>query len=446
LDPKGPKLTPLPTPVPKTGLPDDLVTDVLFIWNFLFVFRSPFVFLPCLILPSDELHLKPIPFDDLVNVLNFSASDSFVLVEIMSSLLRLLLRDHSLAVQISSQVPSHLNFASKDSEKTALENLKESACVERHRDWGYNGLKLLPKKIRVDVVDGLRWQSVLRCILPRLPIYKDLLRASDPSFDMLLALELREGAEGDGYKGSNKDWAHAILANLADELQLVTDALAKIESNEFYCLTLLQKLSILRQLCLACYDCVPVRHLLSKHHEERNQSVAHLNAVRNSQKRAHRQVSAGMKARAMEECRKVNAANLKGGKKSTKKNPLDPSPVQLNAMLDDLLLMDSVKVNVVMEPPDNTRSDSSSTPKGSRAHAAEEEKRKKDRELTKKMRDDALFYLESAIESGRDRDVRESIRYAKQAGLEGKLSDGKVYCHPMLFKVRGSLYLFFTTF
>jgi hypothetical protein len=378
----------------------------------------------------------------LVNVLNFSASDSFVLVEILSSLLRLLLRDHSLAVQISSQVPSHVNFASKETEKTALENLKESACVERHRDWSYNGLKLLPKKIRVDVVDGLRWQSVLRCVLPRLPIFKDLLRASDPSFDMLLALELREGAEGDGYKGSNKDWAYGILANMAEELELVSDALTKIESNEFYSLSLLQKLSILRQLCLACYDCAPVRHLLAKHHEERNQSVANLNAVRNSQKRALRQVSAEMKARATEECRKVNAANLSKGKKSTKKNPLDPSPAQLNAMLDDLILMDSVKVNVVMEPPDDkTGADSSSTPKGSRAYTAEEEKKKRERELTAKMREDALFYLESAMESGRDKDVRESIRYAKQAGLEGKLPDGKVYCHPMLFKVNTAPWL-----
>ena len=311
--------------------------------------------------------------------------------------------------------------------------------VERHRDWSYNGLKLLPKKIRVDVVDGLRWQSVLRCVLPRLPIFKDLLRASDPSFDMLLALELREGPEGDGYKGSNKDWAHALLANLADELNLVADALTKIESNEFYSLSLLQKLTILRQLCLACYDCAPVRHLLSKHHEERNQSVAHLNAVRNSQKKALRQVSAAMKARATEECRKVNAANLSKGKKSTKKNPLEPTPAQLNAMLDDLILMDSVKVNIIMEPPDDkVRADSSSTTKGSRAYAADEEKKRRDRELTKKMREDALLYLESAMESGRDKDTRESIRYAKQAGLEGKLSDGKVYCHPMLFKVHSS--------
>jgi hypothetical protein len=158
--------------------------------------------------------------------------------------------------------------------------------------------------------------------------------------------------------------------------------------------------------------------------------------VRNSQKRALRQVSVAMKTRAIEECRKINAANQSKGKKSTKKNPLDPTPAQLNAMLDDLLLMDSVKVHVVMEPPDqNTRTDSVSTPKGSRAYAAEEDKKKKERELTNTMRTDALAYLESALESGRERDVRESIRYAKQAGLEGKLPDGKVYCHPTLFKV-----------
>jgi hypothetical protein len=385
---------------------------------------------------SDELHLSPIAFDDLVRTLNLSSSDSVALVEIVTSLLRLLLRDHSLAVQISAQVPSHLNFASRDDEQAALDSMKESACVERHRDWSYNGLKILPRKIRLEAVDGLKWQSVLRCVLPRLPLFKDLLRASDPSFDMLVALELREGLEGDGYKGSNKDWTHSALANLIEELQLLTDAFHQIESHEFYSLSPLQKLSILRHLCLACYDCTPVRQLLESHHDERAQSVAHLNAVRNSQKRALRQVSVAMKTRATEECRKINAANQSKGKKSNKKNPLDPSPAQLNAMLDDLLLMDSVKVHVVMEPPDqDSRADSASTPKGSRAYAAEEEKKKKDREQTNAMRTDALYYLENALESGRERDIRESIRYAKQAGLEGKLPDGKVYCHPTLFKV-----------
>lgn len=386
---------------------------------------------------SDELHLKPIPYDDLLNIINFNTYDSFILVEIITSLLRLLLRDHSLAVQVSTQVPSHLNFASRDDEKTALENMKESACIERHRDWNYNGLKLLPRKIRVDVVDGLRWQSVLRCVLPRLPLHKDLLRASDPSFDMLMALELREGFEGDGYKGSNKDWTYSILANLSEEYQQITAALQNIESAEFYSLPPSQKILILRQLCLACYDSSPVRHLLNKHQEERNQSIAHLNAVKNSHKRAHRQVSADMKSRAIEECRKVNATNQAKGKKSTKKNPLDPSPAQLNAMLDDLILMDSVKIDVIMEPPEDNGTSRSNTPKGSRAYAAEEEKRKKDRDLTKTMRDDAVYYLENALESGREKDIRESIRYAKQAGLEGKLPDGKIYCHPTLFKVRG---------
>lgn len=38
LDPNGPKLTPLPTPAVQTGVSADLLTDVLFIWNFLTVF------------------------------------------------------------------------------------------------------------------------------------------------------------------------------------------------------------------------------------------------------------------------------------------------------------------------------------------------------------------------------------------------------------------------
>ncbi len=387
---------------------------------------------------SEELHLKPFEFDDFVNILNYTTNDSFVLVEIVASLLRLLLRDHSLAVQISSQVPSFLNFASKDSEEKALENMKESALVEQHRDWKYNGLHLLPRKIRVDVVDGLRWQSVLRCVIPRLPSFKDLLRAYDPSFDVLVALEHREGVEGDGYKGSNKDWAYSVTNNMSQELKQLREALDSLESKEFFQLELVQKISILKLLCLASYDCNPVRQLLEKHHEERTNSIAQLNASRNNQKKAHRQESAALKARAIEECRKVNAANkktAKGGKKSTKKNPLDPTPAQLTAMLDDLILMDSIKVHVICEPPVTKDEGKESTSTSRRAFTADEDRKKRDRELTQTMREDAIHYLENALETARDKDVRESIRYAKQAGLEGKLPDGKVYCHPVLFKV-----------
>jgi hypothetical protein len=42
LDPEGPKLTPLPTPVTATGVTEDSLTEVLFIWDFLSVFRCSF--------------------------------------------------------------------------------------------------------------------------------------------------------------------------------------------------------------------------------------------------------------------------------------------------------------------------------------------------------------------------------------------------------------------
>lgn len=111
---------------------------------------------------------------------------------------------------------------------------------------------------------------------------------------MLYALELKEGVEGDGYKTPNKDWTYSIITDMEKEFKLLHESILSLESTEFYLLSLEKKLCILKHLCLACYDCTPVRTLLNQHYEERNQSVANLNAVKNSQKRAHRQVSAAI--------------------------------------------------------------------------------------------------------------------------------------------------------
>lgn len=74
-------------------------------------------------------------------------------------------------------------------------DLLESQTLEQYRDWDYNGLKLVPKKVHRPevIVDALKFQCLLRSAVPRLPSYVELLRANDPQLDALISMENREG-------------------------------------------------------------------------------------------------------------------------------------------------------------------------------------------------------------------------------------------------------------
>lgn len=127
----------------------------------------------------------------------------------------------------------------------------------------------------------------------------------------------------------------------------------------------------------------------------------------------------------------------KGGKDSS----ADPTSAQVNAMVEELMLKESIGVDVVLDTDiyGDDLTDESAGGEGSvavsRAVAAELEKRRKERDHERRMRADAVFYIEQALESGRDRDIRESIKYAKQAGLQGKLPNGQSFCTAALYKV-----------
>ena len=160
--------------------------------------------------------MTPIGIEDFVEVLRFTGATSPVLVEMVCSLIGLLVRDHSMSTRLSTAVPSHLNFASRDSVEDAVKELLESYIVESYQDWEYNGLKLLPRKIRGDVVDGLRWQCVLRALIPRLPSFRDMLRSNDVAFDLLVSSEERAGLFREGHHTPNRDYELGITSNNQD--------------------------------------------------------------------------------------------------------------------------------------------------------------------------------------------------------------------------------------
>jgi hypothetical protein len=168
----------------------------------------------CISVHSKELNLKPVGIEDFVEILHCKSASSPLLTEIFCALMRLLLRDHSISARVSSDIPPHLNFASRDDVKETLDVLKESLTLEAYRDWGYNGLKLLPRKIRVELVDSLRYQSVLRALIPRLPSYRDMLRSRESSLDLLVASEQKEGQFREGYQAPNFDYRYGLTADI----------------------------------------------------------------------------------------------------------------------------------------------------------------------------------------------------------------------------------------
>lgn len=257
----------LPPSVQKlVNVPDALVGDLLYVWDFLTVFNK-------------ELNLKPMLVDEFVELLHYRSSPSPALVEVFVALLRRVYYDHSLCNTIASAVPSHINILSRNSEDDALNDLLDSQKLEQYRDWSYNGLKFLPKKVNrpETLVDALKFQCLLRSTLPRLPSYIELLRANDPQLDALISMENREGKKviygydyfvisffsniaadagvnKDGHNGPNRDTLRSLTTNYTHELQVVNEALRELESKELYQLNLQYKLLLLMHLCRACYD------------------------------------------------------------------------------------------------------------------------------------------------------------------------------------------------
>lgn len=415
-----------------------------------------------------------------MEILHFTKSPSPVLTEMFCSLMRLLLRDHSISAGICSDTPPHLNFASRDDIKVTLDVLDESLIMEAYRDWSYNGLKLLPRKIRPEIVDGLRYQSVLRVLVPRLLSYRDIWRSRDVSLDLLIGSEQNEGLFREGYLTPNFDYKFGITSDFETDHQVwytlvfsclifvlqmqttLSAALSALEHDELFQLPLPQKLALLKQLTVSCYDTSIVRHLLARHADERISAAAAIsNAQKDSKRKVHNDIT-NLKEAAIEECRRVNMTLLNaksskeengevlnsdcvGGpkKKSTggkrHKNPFDPTPSQLSGMIEDLRLRKSLGLDVVLDEYPDDFNELSKAPVGrlltSRAIQAEMDRRRKEVFQAKSIRQDAISFLEKACQSGKEKDIRESIKYAKQAGLEGVLQCGKKFCISALFQV-----------
>ena len=219
---------PLPAAVLQVSsmLPDEYASDAVGVWDFLNVFRSVLSFLDvysfilslsplyvhidssCLslfnqrlllklliyilnvsmlylfILPSKTLQINAISWEDFVDLLKYTGRSSLALTDIFCSVLKIILSDSSVLTKLTATIPRKVNYAYRSSQGEF--ELNPTGEVDFNLldlqqqddfDTDYNGLKLLPRRLRSDAADVLRWQAVLRCILLRLEPVKQLRRA-----------------------------------------------------------------------------------------------------------------------------------------------------------------------------------------------------------------------------------------------------------------------------
>ena len=129
------------------------------------------------------MSMNAIAIDPLIELLGFTGRTSPALTELFCAPLKLLLSDPKLAAKVSAAIPRKLNFSSRSSYKApSSEHGDESTLgyTENDADFDttFNGIRLLPRLLRAELVDSLSWQGVLRAVLLRLEPVKQLRRAA----------------------------------------------------------------------------------------------------------------------------------------------------------------------------------------------------------------------------------------------------------------------------
>jgi hypothetical protein len=174
----------LPLPVPQVQLesvlPEDAIHDAITVWNFFNSFQK-------------QLSVVSISFDDFVELLKFSNWTSQALVDLFSAPLRLVLSDSVSANRLMATLPKKCHFMHRMSDNDGLapeddNGLDRSFSIPSNPviaastnfedfDSQYNGLKLIPRKLKSEMVDSLRWSSVLRSVFLRLEPVRQLRKA-----------------------------------------------------------------------------------------------------------------------------------------------------------------------------------------------------------------------------------------------------------------------------
>ena len=406
-------------------LRQELMAGALQVWDFIFTF-------------GQQLRLAPLELEDLVDLLRFSGRDSAPLAEVFCALLRLLLSDPRVASSLASAIPPHLNFAAR------VRGTNDAGCVTGDR---FNGLRLMPTKLKPELVQPLTWQAVLRTVLPRLQVFQEL--AAHSCFGDASAPGLRDRLQALLVQGEEAARSRAVLERdgrlgfscLPERLlEDLLSAAASLESQEMHALPLPEKLAALRLLCLSCYDTGAVKELLERNCEERvHRLVAAERTARERAQTRPRQPISGRRLELLEQLRSCQAVSLKKAKTKGKKSPSQPSPAELAEAEQQVEAIEAAGVEIIVPqvPAELFQDDSDGIPeelldarqkaqlRHARSRAGGARKR---RALSSVAVAQAEETIRLALESKEDRAIRAAVKYGRAAGLLGEAPDGGVYC------------------
>lgn len=299
-------------------------------------------------------------------------------------------------------------------------------------------------------------------------------------------------------------------ASTVPYMELCLQATKELQEKEFHYLSVELKLVVLKNLVLTCYDCEAIQDKVAANAEEKANQIAQNNKLKWEEKKRFREASKAVKDLAIEKCRAINEqqaekkasrASAGRGKKSVQKklnfkdaeggqnktteeegdegatatggkrgkggkSVYDPTPSQLSAMLEDMVMLDSFGIDTVLptapelnEVSDNEEEDDDSTDvetkklidalsssgrssrdrssgggvtsraqvKSSRDRDRDRAQRRAERNAVLKAREMAMALCAQAVQSRRERDVRDAIKASKSSGLQGRLENGDIY-------------------
>jgi len=296
----------------------------------------------------------------------------------------------------------------------------------------------------------------------------------------------------------DKDAVFELTSNVTSKWASVIEAAHLLESREIYQLKPKHKVVLLRMLCDACYETQRIKRLLESNAEERAVQTQRMSKQQREMKAKLREASMTKKEQALICCRKINKAAAdeeearlvelekrnSGKKKKTSeaktgpagkgkplmkgtagKDGLDPTPEQLSAMIDELVVLEAVGVDVVEDIAEEVSSDDDSEAvadevinngefeydrsgnliqrtKRSRRMIAQAKIKSLDRRRVNELRranqlqiNAAEARLAKAVDSSSEREIRAALKFAEKAGCRGIRTDGKVFCTSLMKQV-----------
>jgi hypothetical protein len=295
----------------------------------------------------------------------------------------------------------------------------------------------------------------------------------------------------------DKDAVFEVTSNVTSKWSSAVEVARLLESREVHELEAGHKVDLLRMLCDACYETQRIKRILESNAEERAVQILNMNKQQREMKAKLREASMTKKDLALAYCRRINKAaadkeearlaalekkgsgrkkkqsgptgkGLGKGKSSTGKDGLDPTPEQLSAMIDELVVLEAVGVDVV---EDIAEEEVISEPESEAAAGVDEsnddefeydrngnllQRTKRSRRMTAQARSRSLdrrrvdetrramqiqinaaeSRLAKVVDSSSERDIRAALKQAEKAGCRGVTADGKVFCTSLMKQVR----------